>query len=79
MTRFGCSTHTNIAAAAAHVLDEELLSKMLRQPLREQARDHIGRAARRVGNDHAHRAIGIALRRGELRRRMDDDRGGGEV
>ena len=56
------SAHGDIAAAAAHVLDVELLAHTLRQLLREQAGDHIGRTAGRVGNDHAHGSVGIALR-----------------
>src|SRR5262249_20592263 len=50
-----------IAAATTHVLDVELLSPSLRQFLCEQARDRICRTARRVGNDHAHGSVGIAL------------------
>ena len=56
------AAHGDVAAAAAHVLDIELLADMLRQLLCKQAGDHIGRTAGRVGNDHAHRSIGITLR-----------------
>ena len=72
--RFGRAAHTVIAAAAAHVLNEKLLSQMLCQFLRQQARDHVGRTAGRVGNDHAHRAIGVCLRPREPRRRMHGHR-----
>ena len=37
----------DIAAGARPVLDDELLAKPLRQPLTHQARDDVGRAARR--------------------------------
>src|SRR5262249_53247428 len=48
-------------AAATHILDVELPSLPLRQFLCEQARDRICRTARRVGNDHAHGSVGVAL------------------
>src|SRR5262249_36636494 len=51
----------NIAAATTHILDVELLSPSFRQFLCEQARDRICRTARRVGNDHAHGSVGVAL------------------
>src|SRR5262249_52434481 len=53
--------HGNIAAATTHILDVELLSPSFRQFLCEQARDRICRTARRVGNDHAHGSVGVAL------------------
>src|SRR5262245_50213075 len=55
------SAHGNIAAATTHILDVELLSPSFRQFLCEQARDRICRTARRVGNDHAHGSVGVAL------------------
>src|SRR5262249_881813 len=53
--------HRNIAAATTHILDVELLSSPFRQFLCEQARDRICRTAWRVGNDHAHGSVGVAL------------------
>ena len=46
--------------AAAAVLDEEGLAGDLRRPLRQDARDDVAAAARPVGHDDAHRALGEA-------------------
>jgi hypothetical protein len=64
----GGAAHADIAVGAADILDVELLlSQMLRQSLCDQAAEHVGRPARRVGNDHAHGARWIALRRRDAR------------
>ena len=64
--------HADIAAAAADVLDIELLAKLIGQLQRDQASDDVGRTARRVRNDHAHRSVGIALGHGVRHRREAD-------
>src|SRR5260221_284566 len=58
---------TTCCAAAADVLDEELLAGAVRNFLGQQTRHHIGRPAGRIGNDHAHRPIRIALRTRDAR------------
>src|SRR5271169_3758430 len=52
----------NIATGAWPVLDEEVLSEPLRQPLRHQARDDVGAAAGGKADDQAHRPRRIGLR-----------------
>ena len=47
---------------ARPVLDDELLAEVLRQPLPHQAREHVGRAARRKADDDPHRPGRIGLR-----------------
>jgi hypothetical protein len=50
-----------IAARARSVLDNELLTKTLRQPLTEKASEQIGHAARWKPDDQAHRPRRISL------------------
>src|SRR3954471_5358725 len=52
----------DIVAAAGSVLDDELLAHSLRQVLADDARQDVGAAARRVGDDPAHRPGGIIQR-----------------
>ena len=52
----------DIAASARPVLDDELLAEPLRQPLTDQARDDVGRAAGGEADDDAHRPRRIGLR-----------------
>ena len=71
--RFGAE----IAAGARPVLDDELLTEPLRQPLPHQARKNIGRAAGGEADDDAHRVGRIGFRQGEARdgRQRDGARG----
>ncbi|GAC1330623.1 MAG: hypothetical protein NVSMB20_00350 [Bradyrhizobium sp.] len=50
-----------VAARAADILDVELLAEAVGKFLRHHARDHVGRAAGRKPDDHAHRAVRISL------------------
>jgi hypothetical protein len=56
--RLGDDIRTDRAAGAAHVLDDDRLAEGFRQALREEARQHVGRAAGREGDDHPDRARG---------------------
>src|SRR6516225_8151517 len=51
------------------VLDDEGLPEALGEPLADQAREDVGRAAGRKANDDAHRSRRIGLRPGDLRYR----------
>src|SRR5262249_43468069 len=53
---------TDIAAAPRPVFHNKLLAEALRQPLSHQARDDVGRAARRERHDHSHQPRRIGLR-----------------
>ena len=48
----------DVAACAAAIVHQDLLSPGLGELLRQQARHDIGRAARRKGHDDAHRLMG---------------------
>ena len=61
--RIGDPLRPGHAAGAAHVLDHYLLAHDLAHALRNDAAQHIGRAARRERNDHAQRLAGIILGR----------------
>src|SRR5262249_6753944 len=52
----------DIAAATRPVVDHELLSEPLRQPLSDQARRDVGRAGRGEWYDQTHRPRRIGLR-----------------
>src|SRR5262249_40513090 len=52
----------DVAGSAGPILDEDLLAKPLRQPLTQQAADHILRAAGGKTDDQAHRPRRIGLR-----------------
>src|SRR5262249_50144617 len=52
----------DIACCTRPVLDHEGLTELLGQPLGEQARDDVGRRARREADDDAHRPRRIGLR-----------------
>ncbi|MNC88445.1 hypothetical protein D3C83_42600 [compost metagenome] len=49
---------------AAAVVHDELLAELLAHALRDLPRGAIGEAARREGDDDAHRFVGIGLRPG---------------
>jgi hypothetical protein len=51
----------NVVSAAGTILDEECLAEPLGEPLRDDARRNIGRAARRSRDNDAHRASRIVL------------------
>src|ERR1700704_7070376 len=57
----------DIARGARPVLDDEWLAEALRQPLTEQAREDVGRAAGGKANHDAYWPRGIGLRRSDLR------------
>ena len=63
----------DIAAGAHSILDDEGPAKPLREPLRNQARQYVGRAAGSQADDRTHRADRIGLRPGEAR--YGSDRG----
>src|SRR5882672_10927530 len=51
-----------IAASAAPILDDKWLAEPFREPLTDQTRDDVGRAAGAKPDDDAHRPRGIGLR-----------------
>ena len=55
----------DVASGTWPVLDDELLSESLRQPLTDQARDDVRRPAGSEGNNDAHRSRRIGLRDGK--------------
>jgi hypothetical protein len=60
----------DIAAGARSVFDHEGLAEYFLQPLRQDAREHVGRTAGRIGHDDLHRAVGpggLAARAGRDR------------
>ncbi len=66
----------DIAAGARTVFDDEGLAENLVEPLGQNARQHVGRAAGRIRHDDLHRAVGprrLAARAG----RDQQARGGG--
>ena len=63
----------DIAAGARPIVDEEWLPEPLRQPLTDQARDDVGRAAGRNSHDQTHRPRRICLRSRDARH--DRERG----
>lgn len=50
-----------VAAGAAHILDVELLAKIVGEFLSNDTRNGVGRSARGESDDHPHRLAGIAL------------------
>ena len=64
------------AAAARAILHDDLLPEELDQPLRHEARDEIGPAARGTGDDDADGLRGIRLRAGAGRQRAAKDERG---
>src|SRR3712207_5979316 len=48
----------DVAAGAGAVLDHEALPELVLEPLRDDAGEHVRRAARRIGHDDAHEALG---------------------
>src|SRR6516165_5561841 len=57
----------DIGGSTRPVFDEEWLAEPLRQPLRDQACDDVGRPASGVADDDAHRPRWIALRPSKAR------------
>ena len=57
----------DLPLGARPVFDDEWLAKALRQPLTNQARENVGRAAGRKTNDDAYRPRRIGLRPSDLR------------
>src|SRR5262249_42791085 len=62
---------SDIATGARPVLNDELLTELLRQPLTYYARDDVNRLARRKSNDDAPRPRRISLRRRNPRQGRD--------
>src|SRR2546430_16291141 len=56
-----CPARADRTTPAGGVLDVELLSQLLGQPLRDQARDNIHLPTGRERNDHPHRPRRIGL------------------
>ena len=59
--------HGEVATRARAIVDDEWLAEPLREPLPDQAREHVGRAAGHATDDKAHRARRIGLPPGEAR------------
>ena len=57
----------DVAGGARPVVDHQRLAELIRQPLSDDARDDVGRAAGREGDDQAHRPRRISLREGDTR------------
>ena len=51
----------DIGAPTRPVFDDEWLAEPIRQPLTDQARENVGRAAGSHADDDAHRPCGIGL------------------
>ena len=69
--------HADVAAGAALVLDEHRRAQHLLHLRRQDARDDVGRPARRVGDDDLDRAIRVGGKRrtdAEKRRRRQPGR-----
>ncbi len=60
---FGGDLDAEAAAGAGTVVDDDLLAERFRQPLAEQAAEHIRAAAGRVWHDEGDGTIGIGLGR----------------
>src|SRR5215813_11386284 len=69
----------NIAAAAAHVFDVELLSELFGQLLCHKAAKHIGWPTGRVRDDHAYWSCGIGLRPRDARYGGKGNRARGQI
>jgi hypothetical protein len=52
----------DVAGGAGPILDDDLLAKLLRQPLTQQAADHVLRAAGGKADEQTHRPDRISLR-----------------
>ena len=69
----------DIAAGAGPVLDHDLLAEPLRQPLADQARGDVDRAAGRKWCDQLHRPRRIRLRSCDLRQYRQSSGTSGQV
>jgi hypothetical protein len=67
-----CNGHAGIAASAAAVVDDHRLAQRLLQGERDDARNDVGRPARRERHDQGDHALGI----GSVRGHGDDERRG---
>ena len=47
----------DVAGGAGLVLDHDGLTELVLEPLGDNAKQHVGRTARRIGNDHADRMV----------------------
>ena len=56
--RAGDELGRDVAGGAGPGLDDELLAELLRQPLRDQARGDVGRAAGRLADDEGTGRVG---------------------
>src|SRR4029077_13046407 len=56
---FGDDLRAEDAVRPGLVLDDELLAPALRELLPDKARDGVGKPARRITDDHAHRLVRI--------------------
>src|SRR6266540_3583180 len=59
--QLGAQFYVENIARAGDVLDVELRTQLLRELLRHEAGEHVGRTGGRVRNDDAHRSRGIGL------------------
>ncbi len=74
--RLGDLLGADRAAGAALVLDHDLLAELFRQRHRQDAREDVGRAARRERHDELHRLVRVLLRqRGRARQHQRQPRG----
>src|SRR5262249_137800 len=65
------SLGSDVAGSAGAILDDDLLAKPLRQPLTQQAADHVLRAAGGKADEQTHRPRRISLRRSDTRDRRE--------
>jgi hypothetical protein len=78
----GCSHDclgSNIAARTRPVFDDELLTKVLRQPLTEKTCKQVRHTPRRKSNDQADRPRRIGLRPRDTRYGRQRGRAGGQI
>ena len=69
----------DVARSARPIVDNKLLAEALRQPLRDQACDGVGRPASGVADDDAHRPRRIGLRLREARHGRQRGSGRGQM
>src|SRR5262245_30805799 len=69
----------DVARSTRPVLDDEWLAETLRQPLTNQAREDVRRAARGEADNDAHRSRRIGLRPRDTRSRWQYGRARGQM
>ncbi|MNZ99116.1 hypothetical protein D3C78_1184270 [compost metagenome] len=74
----GHAVRTKIAAGAGDIFNDDLLAEFITHLLRDNTRDHIGRAARRERNDQSNRSLGEALRARSRSQHAQRNRCGGK-